>query len=98
MALREEERQQQAQPSDDQSGEGEPEQQEQPPQSGGSSQGADQSQDESQESQTPDASDRSPLTRDQADRILSAIEQDERDLTRRNLRRGQRRTAVRKDW
>jgi Ca-activated chloride channel family protein len=41
---------------------------------------------------------RIPLTREQAERILSAVEQDERELTRRTLRRGQRRTAVQRDW
>lgn len=39
-----------------------------------------------------------PMTRDQADRILSAVEQDERQLTREKLRKGQRRTAVARDW
>ncbi len=97
MALREEE-QQQNQQSDDQSGEGETQPQEQPPQQGGSSQGSENSQDEQQQRQNPQSPERPPLTREQADRILSAIEQDERDLTRRNLRRGQRRTPVRKDW
>jgi Ca-activated chloride channel family protein len=41
---------------------------------------------------------RTPLTRDEADRVLSAVEQDERDLTREKLRKGQRRTPVRRDW
>jgi Ca-activated chloride channel family protein len=39
-----------------------------------------------------------PMSREQADRILSAIEQDERELTREKLRKGQRRTAVARDW
>ena len=39
-----------------------------------------------------------PMDREQADRILSAIEQDERELTRDKLRRGQRRTPVLRDW
>lgn len=39
-----------------------------------------------------------PMSRDQADRILSAIEQDERELTREKLRKGQRRTPVARDW
>jgi hypothetical protein len=30
--------------------------------------------------------------------VLSAVEQDERDLTREKLRKGQRRTPVRRDW
>jgi Ca-activated chloride channel family protein len=98
MALREEQQQQQNQPSEDEGGEGEQQPQEQPPQGGSGAQNAEDPQDLEQESENPQASDRSPLTREQADRILSAIEQDERDLTRRNLRRGQRRTPVRKDW
>jgi Ca-activated chloride channel homolog len=39
-----------------------------------------------------------PMSQEQADRILSAIEQDERDLTREKLRRGQRTTPVLRDW
>jgi Ca-activated chloride channel family protein len=39
-----------------------------------------------------------PMGREQADRILSAIEQDERDLTREKLKKGQRRTPVARDW
>ena len=39
-----------------------------------------------------------PMSREQADRILSAIEQDERDLTREKLKKGQRRTPVARDW
>jgi hypothetical protein len=38
------------------------------------------------------------MSQDQADRILSAVEQDERELTREKLRRGQRRTPVLRDW
>jgi Ca-activated chloride channel homolog len=50
---------------------------------------------------SPDAgtdSDERPMSQDEADRILSAIEQDERDLTRDRLRRGQRRVPVLRDW
>ncbi|MHB1170240.1 MAG: VWA domain-containing protein [Longimicrobiales bacterium] len=39
-----------------------------------------------------------PMTREQAEQILSAVEQDERDLTRDKLRKGQRRTPVARDW
>jgi Ca-activated chloride channel homolog len=42
--------------------------------------------------------DQQPMSQEQADRILSAIEQDERDLTREKLRRGQRETPVLRDW
>ena len=39
-----------------------------------------------------------PMTREQAEQILAAVEQDERELTREKLRRGQRRTPVARDW
>jgi Ca-activated chloride channel homolog len=42
--------------------------------------------------------DERPMSQEQADQILSALEQDERDLTRDKLRRGQRRTPVLRDW
>jgi Ca-activated chloride channel homolog len=44
------------------------------------------------------AADQRPMSQEQADQILSALEQDERDLTRDKLRRGQRRTPVLRDW
>ncbi|HUP89784.1 MAG TPA: VWA domain-containing protein [Longimicrobiales bacterium] len=39
-----------------------------------------------------------PLSQEQADRILSAVEQDERQLTREKLRKGERRSPVARDW
>lgn len=39
-----------------------------------------------------------PMTREQAEQILAAVEQDERELTREKLRKGQRRTPVARDW
>lgn len=39
-----------------------------------------------------------PMSEEEADRILNAIEQDERQLAREKLQRGQRRTPVRRDW
>lgn len=39
-----------------------------------------------------------PMSREQADRILNAIEQDERQLTQEKLRKGERRTPVARDW
>jgi Ca-activated chloride channel family protein len=39
-----------------------------------------------------------PMSEEEAARILSAIEQDERELTREKLRRGQRRVPVQRDW
>jgi Ca-activated chloride channel homolog len=44
------------------------------------------------------ATDQQPMSQQDADRILSAIEQDERELTREKLRRGERRTPVLRDW
>jgi Ca-activated chloride channel homolog len=44
------------------------------------------------------AQDEQPMSQQEADRILSAIEQDERELTREKLRRGERRTPVLRDW
>jgi Ca-activated chloride channel homolog len=43
-------------------------------------------------------SDQRPMSREEADRILAAIEQDERDLTRERLRRGQRSVPALRDW
>jgi Ca-activated chloride channel homolog len=42
--------------------------------------------------------DQQPMSREQAEQILSAMEQDERELTREKLRRGQQRTPVLRDW
>ncbi|MBI4546141.1 MAG: VWA domain-containing protein [Gemmatimonadetes bacterium] len=39
-----------------------------------------------------------PMTREQAERILSAIEQDERELYRETLRKGRRETPLARDW
>jgi hypothetical protein len=39
-----------------------------------------------------------PLSKEEADRILSAVEQNERELTRETLRKGQRSTSVARDW
>ena len=39
-----------------------------------------------------------PMSEEEADRVLSAVEQDERQLTREKLRKGQRRTPVTRDW
>lgn len=100
LALRERERneqqQNQQQQSQNQQQQDESEQDQQ--QSGGGS-GSSQSQVPGEEGEDPGASmeDR-PMSEEEASRILSAIEQDERDLTRERLRRGQRRTPVLRDW
>lgn len=39
-----------------------------------------------------------PMSQEEADRILNAMEQDERELTRERLRRGQQRVPVLRDW
>jgi Ca-activated chloride channel family protein len=39
-----------------------------------------------------------PLSKEQADRILSASEQDERQLTREKLRKGQQKAVFTRDW
>ena len=61
--------------------------------------GAQPSQGESgQGSQSGARFEQQPMTRVQAEQILAAVEQDERDLTRDKLRKGQRRTPVARDW
>ena len=47
---------------------------------------------------TPGPAGHAPLSREQAERILDAVEHGERDLTREKLRKGQRRTPVGRDW
>lgn len=39
-----------------------------------------------------------PMSREQAERILAAVEQNERDLVREKLRKGRRETRVARDW
>ena len=63
---------------------------------GGSSQG--QNQPSSGAPDAPGAGARAPLTQEQAERILSAVEQDERELFRDKLRKGQQRTRTDRDW
>ena len=98
LALREQQEQQQSQQSESDASQ-DPQQGDDPQNQGG--QGGGQNQNNPSPS---DASDGSPdraggeMSQEQADRILSAVEQDERDLTRDKLRKGQRRTPVRKDW
>ncbi|HSJ25858.1 MAG TPA: VWA domain-containing protein [Longimicrobiales bacterium] len=42
--------------------------------------------------------DQQPMSQEQAEQILNAVEQDERELTRERLRRGQRTVPVLRDW
>ena len=103
LALREREQNQQQQQSnpqqsqqDDQSNSPDDQQQQQS-QGGGS--GSSQAQSQSGEGgQAGQNMEQRPMSQDEADRILSAIEQDERELTREKLRRGQRRVPVTRDW
>jgi Ca-activated chloride channel homolog len=98
---REENRQQQSMQQPDQqdqqqSDENEENQRQQ--QAGGGS-GADPSQAPSGEGeQQGESLEDRPMSEEEASRILSSIEQDERELTRDKLRRGQRRVPVLRDW
>lgn len=102
MALREREdneQQQQSMPQQqeqeqDESGDSEQEQQ----QSGGGSGSSDSESPAGEGADSGTEMEDQPMSQEQADRILSAIEQDERDLTREKLRRGQRRVPVLRDW
>ena len=96
MSLREQEQNQQPSQGGNQNPQGNPKPQDQQQDGQGGSGGS--STDQPQPEPRPGDSDRVPLTREQADRVLSAVEQDERDLTREKLRKGQRRTPVRRDW
>jgi Ca-activated chloride channel family protein len=82
-------------------GQGDPEE-EQDEEEGGDGQGSTgQGRDPpSQQGQEPTqgAPGQAPLTQEQAERILSAVEQDERELFRDKLRRGQQQTRTARDW
>jgi Ca-activated chloride channel family protein len=97
MALREqqENQQQQDEESENQQGGGQDEQEQQDQGGGGGSNAP--SQGDAQQDRGG-SSDQQEMSREQADRILSAVEQDERQLTRDKLRKGQRRTPVLRDW
>jgi Ca-activated chloride channel homolog len=98
LALRDreqnEQQQQMPQRSDDERQD--QDQQEQESQGGGAGESPQQPQDAGADPST--RTDQQPMSEEQADRILSAIEQDERELTREKLRRGQRSTPVLRDW
>jgi Ca-activated chloride channel homolog len=100
LALRdkeENEKKQQDSPQQQQSGGGGQQQQQQQSQGGGG--GSSQSRSQQGEGEDAGASrEQRPMSQEQADRILSAVEQDERELTREKLHRGQRRTPVMRDW
>lgn len=99
MALREQEenqqQQQQQESENNQGGEQEDQQQQQNQGGGGGSNAPSESNPQQDQG---GSSDQQEMSREQADRILSAVEQDERQLTRDKLRKGQRRTPVLRDW
>ncbi|MGQ0815208.1 MAG: VWA domain-containing protein [Gemmatimonadota bacterium] len=75
------------------------EQQSQSPSAGGGAGSASQSQSSAGQGRQPGQTyEQRPMSQEQADRILSAVEQDERQLTREKLRKGERRTPVARDW
>lgn len=98
LALREQERQQQQAQSPQGGGGGESREQEQEPPGEAAGAGA-------TSQPRPTGGDRAgttpqhaPMGREQAERILNAVEQDERELQQSRLRRAQRETPVRRDW
>jgi Ca-activated chloride channel family protein len=97
LALQEREQQQQSGGG----GQGDP-QQDQDEEQGGQGQGStSQGRNQpSQQDQEPGqgSSGQAPLTQEQAERILSAVEQDERELFRDKLRKGQQQTRTTRDW
>jgi Ca-activated chloride channel homolog len=102
LALREREENEQRQQSmpqqpDPQSGEDDDEEQQQQAEGAGGAAGPSQAP-AGEGGDAGTTMDQQPMSQEQADRILSAIEQDERDLTREKLRRGQRETPVLRDW
>lgn len=100
LALREREKQQQS-PSggaNDQRPQT-PDQQDQSPAAGGGGGNSQQSNSPAgQGEQQGQDYEQRPMSEEQADRVLSAVEQDERELTREKLKKGQRRTPVARDW
>jgi Ca-activated chloride channel homolog len=101
LALREKEKQSQS-PSGGGQDEQKPQndnQQNQSPSSGGGAGSSSQSQPNAgQGNQQGQQYEQRPMSEEQADRILSAVEQDERQLTREKLKKGERRTPVARDW
>lgn len=97
MAQRERDEQQQQQSPQQQEEQEEQDQQdeEQARQSSGQQPSQGQS---GQERESGSQFEQQPMSREQAEQLLAAIEQDERELTRDKLRKGQRRTPVARDW
>jgi Ca-activated chloride channel homolog len=99
LALREREQNEQRQASMPQQQEDDPQQGESDEQQDADSGGSGASPAPGPEGDDPATdSEQRPMSQEEADRLLSAIEQDERELTRERLRRGQRRVPVLRDW
>ena len=93
LALQERDQQQSGGGGD--GGEGEQDQEEQPGDQGGGGQ----AQGSPSESETGgDAQGEAPMTREQAERLLSAVEQDERELFQDKLRKGPQEARPTRDW
>ncbi len=101
LALREREKQSQS-PSGGGANEERPrtqDEQDQSPAAGGAGSGQSQSNAPAgQGNQQGQQYEQRPMSQEEADRVLSAVEQDERELTREKLKKGQRRTPVSRDW
>ncbi|MGD8278324.1 MAG: VWA domain-containing protein [Gemmatimonadota bacterium] len=95
LAFREAENRSRSGPEGDNAGQSE--QSEPDPSQRGGSGGSD-AEGSAEPQRSPGPPSRSELTREQAERILDAVERGERDLTREKLRKGQRRTPVGRDW
>lgn len=92
LALRERDQQQGGgggQPDQDQDGGQDPQEQNGPRGQGSGQQG---------DTQPGQGGASSPMSQEQAERLLNAIEQDERDLFQEKLQKGQRRTRTERDW
>ncbi len=97
MALREQKEQRKRNPPP--SGQGQQQQNASQQQGqGGGGGGANQARASQQQNPSSGSAGQNAMSREQADRLLSAVEQDERDLTREKLRKGQRRSPVARDW
>lgn len=98
LALRErDEQEQQGGGGGDSQDEGEQDR-EQEEQQGDQGQGSESQGSPSQAPQGGSGEQQAPMTQEQADRILSAIEQDERDLFRDKLRKGRQEAPTSRDW
>jgi Ca-activated chloride channel homolog len=98
MALRDQEQNEQQQQQSQGGEQEEEEDEQQDPSQGGSGSGSASGAPEDPRPDRSGTADQQQMTQEQAERILSAVEQDERDLTREKLQKGQRRTPVRRDW